>query len=211
MTRHIFSVTPIHVDADELARRRRRYAELSPDGVRVHLVDVGPHAPRQLADETDLHASERAVRAVLAEQYGQGYDYLMPDCVLDPAVPGARPQVRGMLRLVLSHLVSTGHQVAAVTRNQAIGDELRRRARVYGFDESLLAVAVLRLGPDSVADAQKWNAAMRTALEDLAGQGATAVLNGCSAVDVTDRPETGPLVVDPAATALALFAGEGPR
>lgn len=52
---------------------------------------------------------------------------------------------------------------------------------------------------------------MRTALTDLAGQGAIAVINGCSAVDVSARPKAGPLVADPAATALALLPEESPR
>ncbi|HVV09487.1 aspartate/glutamate racemase family protein [Amycolatopsis sp.] len=198
----IFSVTPIHVEPDELDRRRRRYAELAPDGLTVELVDAGPGAPAQLAAEADLEASEGVVAAALAGV--EGYDFLMPDCVLDPGVPeGARGA--GMLRVVVDHLVAEGHRVAAVTRNKVIGDELARKVREYGHGEAFLGVAVLDLDVDAIADTAAWNGAMRSALDGLAAKGATAVINGCSAVEV-EQPAGAPLVVDPAAVALRLLA-----
>jgi len=201
MTR-IFSVTPIHVDAAELARRRRRYAELCPDGVSVHLVDGGIGAPPELASQEDLRASDRAVADALAS--ASGYDLAMPDCVLDPAVPDpVRPGARGMLELVIGHLAREGHTVAGVTRNRVIADELRRRAAGYGTE--LLDVTVLDLDVADIADTARWNAALRTAVDGLAARGATAVINGCSAVDV----EPDPRLVDPAALALRLIAGTG--
>ena len=194
MTR-IFSVTPIHVDAAELCRRRRRYAELCPDGVSVHLVDVGPAAPPELATADDLRASDRAVADALAA--ADGYDVAMPDCVLDPAVPDpVRPKARGMLELVLAELAREGHTVAGVARNQVIAGELRRRAAAYGT--GLLDVVVLDLDVADIADTARWNAALRTAVDGLADRGATKVINGCSAVDV----EPDPRLVDPAALAL---------
>lgn len=193
----VFSVTPIHVDAAELARRQRRYDELSPDGLSVHLVDAGPDAPPELAAERDLRASDRAVARALDAV--DGYDVAMPDCVLDPAAP--RPGARGMLELVLGHLAREGHTVAGVTRNEVIAGELRRRAAAYGT--GLLDVSVLDLSVADIADTARWNAALRTAVDELAGRGATAVINGCSAVDV----EPDPRLVDPAALALRLLAG----
>ncbi|KAA9161609.1 hydantoin racemase [Amycolatopsis acidicola] len=197
--RRIFSVTPIHVDADELARRSRRYNELAPDGVTVELVDAGPDAPSQLATEADLQASEKAVAAVLDGI--EGYDFRLPDCVLDPGVPAGE---RGMLQVVVDKLVADGHKVAAVTRNQVIADELARKVAEYGHGASFLGVAVLDLDLAAVADTARWNEAMRSALDGLAARGATAVINGCSAVEV-ERTEGGPLVVDPVADALRLL------
>ncbi|WP_067902477.1 hypothetical protein [Nocardia vaccinii] len=198
--RRIFSVTPIHVDPEELNRRRRRYNELAPDGIAVELVDAGLDAPLQLAGDADLRASERAVAAAFAT--AEGYDFRMPDCVLDPGVPAGE---RGMLQVVVERLVADGHRVAAVTRNQVIADELIRKVREYGCGEAFLGVSVLDLDLGAVADGARWNAAMRAALEDLAGQGATAVINGCSAVEV-EPVDGGPLVVDPVADALRLLA-----
>lgn len=196
----VFSVTPIHVDAAELARRRRRYAELCPEGVGVHLIDAGPAAPPELATADDLRASDRAVADALAA--ADGYDVAMPDCVLDPAVPDpVRPAARGMLELVLARLAREGHAVAGVTRNPVIAGELRRRAAAYGT--GLLDVAVLDLSVEAIADTARWNAALRTAVDALAERGATRVINGCSAVDV----EPDPRLVDPAALALRLLAG----
>ncbi|WP_067669144.1 hypothetical protein [Nocardia miyunensis] len=198
--RRIFSVTPIHVDPDELDRRRRRYNELAPDGITVELVDAGPAAPVQLATDADLRASEEAVAAAFAT--AEGYDFRLPDCVLDPGVPAGE---RGMLQVVVERLVADGHRVAAVTRNRVIADELTRKVREYGCGDSFLGVAVLDLDLGAVADGARWNAAMRSALDDLAAQGATAVINGCSAVEV-EPTEGGPLVVDPVADALRLLA-----
>jgi Asp/Glu/hydantoin racemase len=198
--RRIFSVTPIHVDAGELDRRRRRYRELAPDEVSVELVDAGPDAPLQLASEADLRASEKAVAAAFAGV--EGYDVLMPDCVLDPGVGAGQ---RGMLRVVVDGLVTDGHKVAAVTRNQVIADELARKVHEYGHRDAFLGVAVLDLDLAAVADSARWNAAMRSALDGLAERGATAVINGCSAVEV-EHTEGGPLVVDPAAYAVRLLA-----
>ncbi len=163
-------------------------------------MDAGPDAPLQLASDADLHASEKAVAAAFAD--AEGYDFLMPDCVLDPGVPEGE---RGMLQLVVDQLVADGHRVAAVTRNQVIADELTRKVREYGHGASFLGVAVLDLDLAAVADSARWNAAMQSALNDLAARGATAVINGCSAVDV-DHTEGGPLVVDPVADALRLLA-----
>jgi hypothetical protein len=46
----VYSVTPIHVGPEELARRQARYDALAPDGLTVTLTDLGPEAPRALED-----------------------------------------------------------------------------------------------------------------------------------------------------------------
>lgn len=198
----VYSVTPIRVGKDELARRAARYAEIAPPGVEVHLADVGADAPDRLEHTEDLDASERAVAAAL--RHVDGYDHVMPDCVLDPATDS--PGRQGMLRLTLEHLTAAGHRIAAVTRNAVIGDELRRKAHTYGFGDALVAVTLLDLGFDAVSDAGQWNAALRRAIDDLAARGATAVINGCSAVEVERAAGAGVLMVDPAATALRRLA-----
>lgn len=215
--RRVFSVTPIHVGEAELQRRRRRYATLAPGGIAVDLVDIGPEAPGKLETAADLRASEEAVTANLEAHAAAGYDDLLPDCVLDPGLSAAftgngavsRPQ--GMLRLAMTTLTAAGHRIAAVTRNAVIGEELHRKIREYGFDDAFLTVAVLDLAVEHIAEPAAWNAAMSIALRDLGERGATAVINGCSAVDVTTSDGTGPLVVDPAATALHALAPGGHR
>jgi len=62
---HVWSVTPIHVSPEELARRQARYDALSPAGVRVELVDIGADAPRQLASEQEVRDSEGLVARAL--------------------------------------------------------------------------------------------------------------------------------------------------
>lgn len=209
--RHVYAVTPIHVDEHELARRRRRYASLAPRDLDVHLVDAGTAAPSGLDTGEDLEASETVVAAALAGPEAARYDVRIPDCVLDPGVP-ANPShgaPTGMLLLTMTELLRAGHRVAAVTRNGVIGAELDRKVRDYGFGGSFLGVTVLDLDLGSIADSDRWNAAMADALRELGERGASAVINGCSAVDVAPASGGGPLVVDAAATALRLLGSGG--
>jgi Asp/Glu/hydantoin racemase len=215
MTR-IYSVTPIRVSPAELERRQRRYAALAPAGTHIQLENLPDRAPHALEEDSDLQASERAVADALSSPAAARCDYLLPDCVLDPAVPvrhgGAGPPQRlGMLQLVLEELASAGHRIGAVARNPVIAGELGRKVRAYGSGDALVAVEVLELGVDAIADATRWNTAMRAAVHGLASRGATAVINGCSAVDVDSAAARDALVVDPAATAVRRLAGNRAR
>src|ERR1051325_7028855 len=104
----IFSVTPIHVGDDELARRQARYDALSPPGVTVELRDIGAGAPVALNTGEDIRISESLVTRALRGA-PDGYDVLLPDCVLDPgvaALAGTLPvPVVGLLQLSLGWAV----------------------------------------------------------------------------------------------------------
>ncbi|OLT11310.1 hydantoin racemase [Actinomadura sp. CNU-125] len=201
------AVTPIHLPPDEIRRRQARYDRLAPPGLTVELRDVGPAAPPSLEDEASVRASEKAVAAALAEA-GDGFDLAFPDCVLDPAVPdgpaaGGLP-VNGLLKLSSMHLSALNIRFGAVVRNEAIGAELDRRLRAYGLGGNLAGIAILALPFDAIADTAAWNAALGDAVGVLAKAGATAVINGCSAVDVEDATPAA-AVVDPTALALRLL------
>ncbi|MGC7094948.1 aspartate/glutamate racemase family protein [Amycolatopsis lurida] len=205
------AITPIHLPPEEIGRRQSRYDRLAPPGLRIELRDVGPEAPSALDTDGSVRDSERAVAAALAAADGD-WDVAFPDCVLDPAVPdrvaiGPRP-VHGLLKLSASHLAAKGERFGAVVRNQAIGAELRWRLAAYGLTSNLVGVRVLDLPFEAIADTAAWNAALGEAVRGLAEQGATAVLNGCSAVDVipADLPAR---VVDPTALALTVLMAEG--
>lgn len=201
----IHAVTPIHVDTDELARRQERYDALCPPGLSVELHDIGPDAPRALDTADEVRESERLVVAALRAA-PPGYDALLPDCVLDPGVcllQGELPVV-GILRLSLGWQVLTGRRAGAVTRNKAIADELAAKVAEYGWSGSFTGVRVLDLDVHAIADARRWNDAVGSALATLEADGAAAVINGCSAVEVPDGP--GLPVVDPTALALRVLA-----
>lgn len=201
----IHAVTPIHVDSDELARRQERYDALCPPGVSVELHDIGPDAPRALNTADEVRESERRVVAALRAA-PPGYDALLPDCVLDPGVgqlSGELPVV-GILRLSLGWQVLTGRRTGAVARNEAIADELAAKVAEYGWAGSFTGVRVLDLDVEAIADARRWNDAVGGALATLEEDGAAAVINGCSAVEVPARP--GLPVVDPTALALRVLA-----
>jgi Asp/Glu/hydantoin racemase len=200
----IFSVTPIHVGPDELSRRQERYASLLPPGVTLDLTDIGPRAPEALDTNEDVAASTAAVVEALRSA-PQGYDVLMPDCVLDPGVSelaGELP-VAGILQLSLGWQVLRGRRSGMVARNEAIAGELLARARAYGWEEHVSGVEVLGLGVEAIADHDQWHAALGAALDRFDGD-VTTVINGCSAVAVDGERKV--TVVDPTAIALRLLA-----
>ncbi|WBB75887.1 aspartate/glutamate racemase family protein [Micromonospora sp. WMMD1128] len=205
----IYAVTPIHVDAEELARRQARYAALAPPGVEVVLHDLGPDAPRALDTDAQVRRSEELVVAALRGAPA-GFDALLPDCVLDPGVAdlaGTLPvPVLGLLRLSLGWAVLTGRRCAAVARNRAIADEMVARARVYGWSADLLGVEVLDLDVHAIADTARWADALGGVVATMAADGARTVINGCSAVDVPAGVTLPARVVDPTALALRLIA-----
>jgi Asp/Glu/hydantoin racemase len=209
----IYAVTPIHVEEAELARRQARYREVSPPGLSVDLADIGPHAPRALETARDVQDSEALVVEAL-RRAPDGYDALMPDCVLDPGVAqlaGAlSTPVIGILRISLGWSILTGRSTAAVARNETIASEILARVKVYGWFDSFQGVEVLKLEVDSIADTDRWAEALDKAVHRLGQVGVTHVINGCSAVDLPqDRAEGTVRVVDPTELALRLLASGG--
>jgi allantoin racemase len=205
----IWSVTPIHLQPDELARRQERYDRLSPPGLSVHLHDIGPQAPRALETDDDVRASEQCTVQALM-QVPEGYDAVMPDCVLDPGVSKlqrtASLPVVGILRLNLAHAVAMAAPTAAVVRNPAIAREMRTVSEAYGWAEVLTDIAVLGLDVEAIAEGERWQAELERVASGLAAGGARRLLNGCSAVDARTRAQLPLQVVDPVARALRLVA-----
>ena len=181
----VLAITPIHVGADELARRQRRYDRLAPEGVSVDLVDLPAGAPRRLESAADVERSDALVSAAAQAADPAFHDAVLPDCVLDPGLDGGGPvPLAGILRLSAGYLHAAGRPFAHVTRNPAIRAELERRLALYGYDDLVRGGAVLDLGFEAIADDAAWNAALAAAAPELEAAGATAVINGCSAVDV---------------------------
>lgn len=205
----IFSVTPINVGPEELARRQARYDELLPAGVTLDLTDIGPAAPAALDTAEDIDASTKAVVAALRSAPA-GYDLLLPDCVLDPGVDELADElpVVGLLQLSLGWQVLRGRRTGMVARNDAIAAELMERARVYGWEEHVSGVEVLGLQVDAIADHRQWDRALDAAL-DRFDPSVSTVINGCSAVPVSSQANV--TLVDPTALALRLIAAEESR
>lgn len=208
----VHAVTPITVGPAEVARRQARYDALAPAGVQVVLTDLHPDGPRALNTADDVRRSETLVAEALAG--APDCDAVLPDCVLDPAVPadggalGGRPAL-GLLRLTVGAAVAAGHRVGAITRNAAIAAELRSRIVAYGWESSFHEVSVLDLDVEDITDPARWAAAMRPALIAARAAGVTAVVNGCSAVDTAEQEPGLPLVLDPIRTGLGVLAALG--
>jgi len=202
----IRAITPIRVGATELARRQRRYRRLSPAAIEVTLVDLedGPDVPRALETEDDVRRSERLVVAEARRTNAEEFDVVLPDCVLDPGVGvGADTPVPlvGILSLTAHLLAGTGARFAALTRNEAIAAELAAKVRDYGLADRLTEVRVLGLDVATIPDDSAWADAIGRAVGDLP---VATVVNGCSAVELQPH-RSGPVIVDPTATALRVL------
>ncbi|MQA88310.1 MAG: hydantoin racemase [Streptosporangiales bacterium] len=204
------AVTPIHVDESELERRRERYAALAPPGVHVHLdnLPADPRLPRQLDDAGSIAMSDAAVAEALRRTDPAHFDVVLPDCVLDPGLDELRAErfvlpVVGITELAATAAAAVGGRLAAVARNQAIAAELSRRIQEYGLAARFAGVHVLDLSFAAIADDDAWNAALDGAASHFAGSRVTAILNGCSAVEV--RVGAGVPVFDPTRAALTLL------
>lgn len=205
---NILAFTPIAVTPGELARRQRRYDQLSPRGIAIRLETLGEgsEVPRQLESPDDIHASEQALLDRYHHADLNDIDAVMPDCVLDPTVDDPRTDISvpviGILKLTGHALSGLGLSVGALARNKAIASELDRKYTSYDFQSSLSAVQVLDLTVEDIAETQVWNAAVDRGLKEVQ---ADVVINGCSAVEVSSSGP-GPALVDPTALALKHLA-----
>lgn len=204
------AITPIRVDDAELRRRRERYDALAAPGITVHLdnLPADPDVPRQLDDADAIAASDAYVVEEAGRTDDAEFDAVLPDCVLDPGLDRLRAEgfglpVIGITELAATTTATVGGRTAAVARNTAIAEELERRFIKYGLADRFAGVHVLGLSFTDIADDAAWNSALDEAARHLAGSGVTAILNGCSAVEV--RGGTGIPVFDPTRAALALL------
>lgn len=202
----ILGITPIHVGGEELARRQERYNRLAPEGIEITLVDLPDSAPTALNSDADVEASDAHVAAVI-EASSDGFDLVLPDCVLDPAFAPGDDSTRGILHQAVASVTKSGEPFGVIVRNEAIAKELRRRLAEYGMDGDLVDVQVMDLPFEAVTNHEMWNAAMTEAVAALAQRGARSVINGCSAVDV-DEEGLGVRVVDPTQEALEALAAQ---
>lgn len=201
----LLAITPIHVDEAEIARRRDRYQRLVPEGVTVHLEDLGTgsEVPRALESAEDVTASEEALLRRYREADLAEVDGLLPDCVLDPVIEHAEAfpvPVFGIGKLTAHHLAGFGGRLGGVARNSAIANELDRKLGSYGI-EPATPTAVLDLTVEDIADDATWASAVDRTVHALP---CDYVINACSAVDLVHR-DSGPRLVDPTWTALQLI------
>jgi len=209
-------IAPVHLPADRLAWRAERYRALGLSAVvpiDVDLVNLPSSAPPALDTRDAVEASIGAVRAIALGVDPTEADAVMPDCILDPGVMAGFTAdldepvpVFGMTRLVAHHLVAGGQRFSAVTRNQAIADELARKLDEYGLAHAFAGTDVIDGSLELVSDHEEWNARLAAVVRGPRATAAGTVYNGCSAVDVDLEQDGGPRVVDPAPLALDLLA-----
>lgn len=205
----ILAIAPLRLTDAELARRQRRYHQLGGDSVRIDLTNLEGGAPERLETDDDIATSDEAVREVIRRTDAARYDCILPDCVLDPGVadaPRTGVPVFGILRLVSGHLTSLGLTFAAVTRNEAIGAELRRLVTAYGFAQSIEAVHAMGADFALISDDAAWAGALSPITLTVCQHGTRTLVNGCSAVDLPSDQINGVTVVDPTKLAIRLLA-----
>lgn len=203
------TITPLHVTPEELLRRQERYDRLAPKGLKMTMANLPDSAPLSLGTQAACRASDDYVYDEALKTNAEAFDGIFLDCVLDPSSEklelDSALSVFSILKLSALHLASLGHQLAAVTRNQVIADELEHKMKAYGLADCFHGVIVLDLSYEDVADDAKWNAALVSAKEEAKKRGATALINGCSAVNV-EEDDVSILIVDPTELALKLIA-----
>lgn len=206
----LVALTPAHVGAEETARRQARYDGFSGDHLAVSVRDQPdrPDVPQsfdtaELVASADACVLEQAKALTLAPG-----DVVMPDCVLDTSleeIDASGLAAQGIMRLTVNLLNGLGLTYGAVARNRAVADALDARIRGYDRTGSYVGIAVMDLPTQAVADTELWNTTLATHVADLAARGARAVINGCSAVDVTAGPLAA-TVVDPTQLAVRFLA-----
>lgn len=205
----IKTITPLHVTEEELARRQERYSRLAPAPLQMRMANLPSDAPPTLGTAEACRASDTFVYDEAMQTDSDHFDAIFLDCVLDPSSEQLEKEsplpVFSLLKLSAMHLASLGYQLAAVTRNQVIADELEAKIHSYGLTACFHGTIVLNLSYEDVADDAKWNAALASAKNEAKQRGATALINGCSAVNVDEQDET-ILIVDPTDLALKLIA-----
>lgn len=206
----IKAITPIRVTEAELARRRARYRGLAPPGIEVDVINLpdGNGVPRRLDTPAHIAASDRLVADEIRRIDPREYDAVLPDCVLDPGVAStsgdAPVPVFGILQLSAGFLAALGHRFAAMTRNEAIAEELQACLNRYDLQNRFDEVAILDMTFEDIEDDETWNAAIDDVRARFVSRGVQSVVNGCSAVAVHHR-ESQILVVDPTRLALQLL------
>lgn len=206
------AITPIHVTAEELARRQERYDRLAPAGMKVTVVNLPDRedVPRTLSTRLDIMSAPAFVYAEGMRTDPEEYDAIFIDCVLDPALEELTADqplpVYGPLRLTLSLLHGLGQRFATVTRVDPIAEAMYNRIVDYGFEDMFDSSNPLQLSFDEIANPAVWDGALQGVLDQLEAKGTVqALINGCSAVDV--KRCTGTVqVLDPARTALHMIA-----
>lgn len=203
------TIAPLHLTPDELHRRQDRYDRLAPAPLNMTMVNLPADAPLTLGTEAACRASDEFVYKEAITTNPEGFDGIFLDCVLDPSSEELERDsplpVFSLLKLSAMHLASLGHQLAAVTRNGVIADELEHKIKSYGLADCFYGVIVLNLSYENVADDAKWNAALSSTKDEAKRRGATALINGCSAVDV-EQQDSSLVIVDPTELALKLIA-----
>lgn len=207
----IIAFTPAHVGVDEIHRRQQRYVTFASGRFDVTVVDQPdlPNVPRSFDTRELIASSHQCVVDQAAGRTFAADEVLMPDCILDTALESVSSALTaptfGILRLNVSHFLGLGLRYGAVARNTAVGNALDERIRGYDPSDSYRGTSILDLPTEAVADTARWNAALAQHVQDLADRGAQVVINGCSAVDVTDEAWAIP-VVDPTRLAIDLIA-----
>jgi Asp/Glu/hydantoin racemase len=205
------TITPLHLTERELMRRQARFDRLAPPPLTIALTNLpaDPEVPRNLDSDEACRASEAAVYQEGLRTDPADFDGILLDCVLDPALDtlerNAPVPVFGLLKLSASYLAALGKKLAAVTRNRAIATELTAKIESYHLGDHFHGVEVLDLSFDDIADESKWNATLRPVLGEFGRRDVRAIINGCSAVDVTERHER-VAVIDPTALTLELLS-----
>lgn len=171
-------VTPIQVDAADLARRVHRYGERASSSTEISVIGL-PSGPTALESVEDLAASDAAVLEACRDLGPRDCDALLVDCIFDPSVEVLQQSlpipVFGPLATTLRVLPSTVKNVAMVARVDAHIPVFDPIFRAAGKKARFHA---LNLPYSDARHPETFDAAMASALQRVVSDGADGIVMG---------------------------------
>lgn len=111
---------------------------------------------------------------------------------------------------IMFDLIMYGPQISAVIRNETVCSEFVRSAHECSYSDDFVGFEVLNLSFDVIRHEDLWHPTFEVAVEKLSANGASVVIDGCSAVNVYPSQLSFELV-DPVEMALKLILNQENR
>ncbi|MCH9672581.1 MAG: aspartate/glutamate racemase family protein [Gammaproteobacteria bacterium] len=194
MTFRVRIITPIQVDASDLARRQLRYGERASVDTTLEVVAL-ESGPTALESTDDIEASEDAVFAACSDLSHDHCDALLVDCIFDPAVKALQAHlsipVFGPLQTTTANIPLVVQSVGMVARVRAHIPVFEQLFADYGAADRLAAVRALDLPYADARDPVRFDAAMSSALRAIVNEDeATGVIMGSTTMAINPEVAT---------------------
>lgn len=176
-------VAPTLKDKSQRQQIECAYRSCVSKGSDLDLVEAG--GPIHFENRKDLIESERCILEKAKNARKEGYDAVMPDCVMDPAVDAIRDRT-GLLTLgplfTSLHVAALiGPRTAILVRNEFILKMLRAKINTYGIPNAVTGRS-LNLSYDEFDNEECLRDAIIRQGEVVKKHGASSLILGCTTI-----------------------------